>query len=82
MRVRDLSAGGISFELAHELPGLDVGTNLDKVTLRLGPDAVRGDIVVMRISQRREGAICGGIFYPSSDEDAVALDRVMEGLRD
>ncbi len=77
MRVRDVSSGGISFELSHELPGLGIGSNLDNVMLRIGKRAIKGDVVVMRVTTQSGGAVCGGIFYPPSDNDSVKLDQMM-----
>ncbi|ANM30792.1 PilZ domain-containing protein [Moorena bouillonii] len=77
MRVRDVSVGGISFELEHELPGLGIGTNLDNVVLRIGNLAIKGDVVVMRLTTQSDTTVCGGIFYPQSDNDSVKLDQMM-----
>ena len=72
MELRDLSSGGISFRLSHELLGLEFGRTIKYATLNLNGRKVHGDLLVMHLTpDNQEGASCGMLFYPSTDHDTV-----------
>ena len=82
LRVRDVSASGISFVLEEELPGLEIGRVLEKVTVRIGARSVRGDLVVMHLMEDYPvDAICGAMFCPTSDEDILRLREIIHDLK-
>ena len=82
LRVRDVSASGISFVLDEELPGLEIGRVLEKVTVRIGGRSVRGDLVVMHLMEDYPvDAICGAMFCPTSDEDILRLREIIHDLK-
>lgn len=81
MDLLDLSRGGISFILAHELPGLEAGESIDGARVQLGGHTVHGDIVVMHLTpDATRGDVCGALFFPSQDEDILALRALLAML--
>ncbi len=81
MRVRDLSASGLSMVLAHELPGLEPGSRLDGATVRVGARSFRADLLVMHVTPApQEGAICGVLLFPAEDDDLLVLREVVAEL--
>ena len=81
MALLDLSRGGISFVLRHELPGLEVGESIDGARLSLGERVVNGDFLVMHLTpDATEGAVCGALFFPSEDADILTLRAVLATL--
>lgn len=82
MRVRDISASGISFVLDVDLPGLDIGRILERATVKIGKHEIRGDLVVMHMTD--DGLpqpACGAMFYPRRDADILELRAVLDELR-
>ena len=81
MTLLDLSRGGLSFVLAHELPGLEVGESIDAARVHLAGRIVTGDIVVMHLTpDAGRGAVCGALFFPTEDEDILALRGLISML--
>ncbi len=81
MRVRDLSASGLSMVLAHELPGLEPGSRLDGATVHIGARSFRADLLVMHVTPApQEGAICGALLFPVEDDDLLVLREVVAEL--
>lgn len=81
MRLRDISASGLSFIINRDLPGFEIGRAIDGATLVLGAAHVRGDLLVMRLTpDSGAGSICGALFFPQHDEDIVALQRLVTDL--
>jgi hypothetical protein len=81
MRLRDVSASGLSIVLAHELPGLEPGSRLDGATVRIGARAFRADLLVMHVTPGPwEGAVCGALLYPAEDDDLLMLREVIDDL--
>ncbi len=79
MGLRDVSGAGLSFAIERDLPGLDIGDCLSGVTLRLGPNVIVGDLLVMHLSpDSKQGAVCGGLFYPDSDEGIRVLQEFLK----
>ncbi|MDH3284724.1 MAG: hypothetical protein OEQ13_08280 [Acidobacteriota bacterium] len=79
MPLRDVSGAGLSFSVEQDLPGLDIGDCLDRVTLRLGESSIMGDLLVMHLSPDSNlGSICGGLFYPDSDAGIRALQEFLK----
>ena len=74
--VRDISGSGVSFFVVPGLPTLEAGDLLREVEVELGPARIRGEMVILHVSPRFEpGAVCGGLFYPKSDDDLLAVRR-------
>lgn len=81
MPLRDVSSAGLSMTLVHELPGLETGSNLDRVTVTVGERKVEGDLLVMHVTPEAvEGAVCGALFYPRHDRDILELRGLIEEL--
>ncbi len=78
MPLRDISGAGVSFVLQRDMPGLEIGLSLDDVTVRLGEREIPGDLLVMHLTpDDREGAVCGGLLFPHSDEGILSLQRFL-----
>ncbi len=83
MPLRDISHAGLSFLLAIDLPGMEVGRNLDRGCICVGDRKVRGELVVIHLTpDASPGSICGAAFYPSSDRDILQLRELIEELRE
>ncbi len=81
MALREISPSGLSFVLAHVLPGIEVGRALRRVRLEVAGHTVRGDVVVMHMTpDDRPGSVCGGLFHPSRDADIVKLKQLIAEL--
>ena len=81
LRLRDVSLGGISVVLAETLPGLEVGDTIKGIDCVLEGRRVRGDLLVMHLTPGNDpGAVCGGLFYPASDDDLLLLRGIVEEL--
>lgn len=81
MPIKDLSPSGVSFTLTSDLPKLEVGDCIARVKIHLGEDTLRGDLLIMHLSPgAEEGAVCGGLYFPSSDEDILKLQGVIRML--
>jgi hypothetical protein len=77
----DIGLSGIRFAYGDELAGMEVGTTLGEVTLRVGSCEMQGELVVMHITPVSEAiAHCGALFYPASDEELTKLKGVVAGL--
>lgn len=83
MAVVNVSASGISFKVEADqgIARLDEGMALDEVELRIGDCTMRGDLLVMHVTQSADsGYVCGALFYPASDTDLVKLKSVVAGM--
>jgi hypothetical protein len=77
--VIDLSNSSFGFRISEELNELEAGTNLDGAVLHMGDIRIEGDLMVMHVTQGQ--AVCGVLFYPSSDEDLLKFRSLITGLR-
>ncbi len=81
--VTNISSSGVSFlfEETDELTGLEEGTSLPGVVIRIGDCMIHGEMVVMHLTgdtgSRRS---CGALFYPATDTDLVQLKGVIAGM--
>ncbi len=81
MPLHDLSAAGLSFRLAHELPGLEAGCRLDGVSVTIAHRVIEGDLLVMHVTPGPcAGAVCGALFYPREDRDILELRGLLAEL--
>jgi hypothetical protein len=79
--VRDVSLSGLSFFLPSEIPGLHVGGIVRGVEAVIAGRGFRGDLLAMHLTpQNFGGAVCGGLFYPESDEDLITIRLVVRAL--
>ncbi len=80
--LRDISLSGMSFVVSHEIRPLEAGDSIRPVEVRALGHVFRGELLVMHLTPGPEpGAVCGGLFYPETDEDLLAarsLVRVLE----
>jgi hypothetical protein len=80
-RVRDISLSGLSLSLPEELVGIQPGDIVKAIDARVASKTFRGDLLVMHVSSANEaGAVCGGLFYPESDEDLITIRLVVRAL--
>jgi len=78
MKLKDLSAGGLCFTLAHDLPGLDVGVSIDQARLLVGDRCISGDLFVMHLTpDASAGSVCGALFFPDGDENILAVQTLI-----
>ena len=83
MQLRDISASGLSFFLRHDLPGLDVGDSIDRVSVDIEGYDLRGDLLVMHLTpDASEGSVCGALFYPRGDRNLRALHALVTELEE
>ncbi len=81
MEMKDISSGGVSFRLAHDLPGLEVGDSIRRVTLKVRGREIRCDLLVMHLTpDHTKGSVCGAFIYPRDDEDILALQDLVAEL--
>ena len=67
--------------LPAELSGIQAGDIVKAIEARVEGKTFRGDLLVMHVSHANEtGAICGGLFYPESDEDLITIRLVVRAL--
>ncbi|UCF67339.1 MAG: hypothetical protein JSV80_16450 [Acidobacteriota bacterium] len=81
LELRDISGAGLSFTLDQQLPLLEAGDSIDEVTITVGHRVVDGDLLVMRLTpDNTRGAVCGGLFFPASDEDLAELHALLREI--
>lgn len=81
MPLRDVSSAGLSFRLAHELPGLEPGFRLDGSTVAIAGRVIVGDLLVMHVTPVPcAGAVCGALFYPRQDRDILSMRGLLADL--
>ena len=78
----DLSSAGLCFALPfYGLHGVSNATNLTDVIVRVGGCAIEGEIVVSHVTRESEARVlCGGRFYPSTEQDRLQMLKVMASL--
>ena len=80
MPVLDMSVAGFSFELTEELPGLEVGYNIQDASVTIGACSMEGELIVMHVTDQEAGAACGVLFYPATDTDLVKMRSLIAGI--
>ncbi len=83
LEVTNISSSGVSFsvEETDELTGLEEGTSLSGVVIRIGECMIRGEMVVMHLTGGTDSRrICGALFYPATDTDLVQLRGLIAGM--
>ena len=81
--VTNISSSGVSFSLERtdELTGLEEGTSLSEVVIRVGDCSIHGEMVVMHVTGDADSRrVCGALFYPATDTDLVQLKGVIAGM--
>lgn len=79
--VRDVSLSGLSFFLPSEIPGLHVGGIVHGIEASIAGRSFRGDLLAMHMTPGNSpGSVCGGLFYPESDEDLITIRLVVRTL--
>jgi hypothetical protein len=77
----DISVSGLSFLCGDDLPGLDSGTTLSPVVIRLGKCDIHGDLLVMHVTSGPSNkTTCGALFYPAKDADLLKLKSAIAGI--
>jgi len=74
----DVSVAGVSFVLSDQLVGVEVGTDIRDVVIRIGDCVLHGDLMVMHVTPGRR--VCGALFYPTTDTDLLKLKSLIAGL--
>lgn len=81
LALRDVSFSGLSVILDREMPGLEVGDCLRGVEVRAMGRTFRGELLVMHLTpDASQGSVCGGFFYPSTDDDLLELRALVLAL--
>lgn len=79
MQARDFSASGLSFLLAHDLPGLEEGQCLNRARITVGTWRLDADLLIMHLTpDNRKGSVCGVLIYPMDDEGILALQGMVK----
>lgn len=77
----DISVSGLSFAFEAELAGVEAGTDLHDVEVRLGECVVRGELVVMHVTQHSDTRrVCGALFYAAGDTDLIKWRSALSGM--
>jgi hypothetical protein len=77
----DISVAGFSFELNEPFPGLELGSSIEAVVVKIGDCEIKGDLVVMHLTDNADPeAVCGALFYPESETELVKLKCVVAGI--
>lgn len=77
----DVSVSGLSFSFEEEFPGLESGTDLSDVVVRLGDCEIRGELVVMHVTARGDDRwLCGALFYAATDTDLLKWRSAIAGM--
>jgi hypothetical protein len=79
-RLLDISMSGLSFAMPAEAPRLTSGIMVNGVTLRLGRCEIGGDLLIMHVTQRSQGPVCGALFYPAGDAELALLKSAIAGI--
>ena len=81
MPLRDLSTSGTSFQLSHDLPGLEFGRTVRYASLTMNGRQVHGDMLVMHLTpDDSAGSVCGVLFYPATDKDVITWREALQEL--
>jgi hypothetical protein len=79
----NVSKAGLSFALddRDELTTLDPGTRIEDVVVRIGDCEIDGEMVLMHLTPDDQSkALCGALFFPSSDDDLIKLRSLVAGM--
>ena len=79
----NVSKSGLSFALddRDELAMLDAGTRIEDVVVTIGDCAIDGEMVLMHLTPDASSkALCGALFYPTSDDDLIKLRSLVAGM--
>ncbi len=76
----DISVSGLSFVLDDEISGIDEGTTISDVTVRVGDVEACGELLIMHVSTAENRRVCGALFYPSTDADLKTVHDVLAGF--
>ena len=74
----DISVAGVSFALAEDLDGIEVGSAIADACVRLEEHEFRGDLVVMRVTPVPElPTVCGALVYPADEDELEKLKNAI-----
>ncbi len=76
----DISVSGLSFVLDDEISGIDEGTTISDVAVRVGDVEVCGELLIMHVSTAENRRVCGALFYPATDADLKTVHDVLAGF--
>lgn len=79
----NISKSGISFALDDhdELATLDPGTRVEGAVVKIGDCAIHGELVLMHLTaDAGSHALCGALFFPTSDRDLIVMRSVVAGM--
>ena len=81
--LRDVSVSGISFLLEQHHPEFVAGDTLKAVELEILGSRLHGEVVVMHAMRYGDGTgYCGGLYFPKSDDDLLAMRRICGSLEE
>jgi len=77
----DIGVSGLRFSFTEEFPGIEVGTSFSPVAICIGDCRIRGELVIMHLTEVSESVVhAGALFYPASDEELILVKGVVAGL--
>ena len=63
------------------IPGLEEGTTIHGIELRVAECSMQGDMLVMHVTTGAESRyVCGALFYPATDTDLIKFKSLIAGL--
>jgi hypothetical protein len=75
-----ISVAGLAFQLAG-MPGLETGSTVKGVTVRIGDCRLEGDVVVQYVDSAKAPAVeVGCLFYPAGRDNADRLMALIAGI--
>jgi hypothetical protein len=77
----DVSVSGLSFVFEEQLAGLETGTDLHDVLIRVGDCEIHGELVVMHVTPHgHDRWLCGALFYAAGDTDLLKWRSAIAGM--
>jgi len=76
----DISIAGFSFHIENPVPDIDHGEQIEEAVVRLGDCEIKGDIIIMHLTNEGSRTLCGALFYPSDESELVKLKCVVAGI--
>ena len=77
----DISATGVAFTVSRSLRGLERGSNLTDVVLRVGQCEVEGELLLSHVTPLNDdGSMCGGRFFPMTQADQLKLAKLLTAM--
>jgi len=77
----ELGSGGVCFGLDDGQPGLEPGSTIERVVLRVSDARIEGALAIAHATEEfASGTICGARFVPASEDDERTLRQLIASL--